>query len=59
LRQWDVPGKIGKTYQEGQTINVDIMFAQNHLGRMNVRVCPLDAKDESKCTTLERCGPGL
>lgn len=28
---------------------------QNHLGRMNIRVCPLDAKDEAACKTLERC----
>jgi hypothetical protein len=53
-RKWDNPGPVKKTYSAGQTINVDVLFAQNHLGRMNVRVCPLDAKDESQCKTLER-----
>jgi len=53
-RKWDNPGAITKTYSAGQTINVDIMFAQNHLGRMNVRICPLWAKDEGECKTLER-----
>jgi hypothetical protein len=53
-RKWDVPGKIGKTYTAGQTISVDVMFAQNHLGRMNVRVCPLSATSEGQCQTLER-----
>jgi hypothetical protein len=52
--KWDKPGSVRKTYGAGQTINVDVVFAQNHLGRMNVRVCPLDATDESKCTTLEQ-----
>jgi hypothetical protein len=52
--KWDVPGKIAKVYKAGQVINIDVVFAQNHLGRVNVRVCPLDAKDESKCKLLER-----
>jgi hypothetical protein len=53
-RKWDNAGPVKKTYSAGQTINVDVLFAQNHLGRMNVRLCPLDAKDESQCRTLER-----
>jgi hypothetical protein len=50
---------VTKTYREGQVINVDVIFAQNHLGRMNVRLCPLDAKDEAQCRTLERCAGGV
>lgn len=101
-RKWDNAGRVTKTYGAGETINVDVMFAQvcferrqrllmhlvlarslqlrlrqcqcaadlqlptnactrphachpqNHLGRMNVRVCPLDAKDEAACKLLER-----
>jgi hypothetical protein len=53
-RKWDAPGKVAKTYREGQVINVDVIFAQNHLGRMNVRLCPLDATDEAQCKLLER-----
>ncbi|GBF99128.1 hypothetical protein Rsub_12020 [Raphidocelis subcapitata] len=52
--KWDAPGRVVKTYRAGQAINVDILFAQNHLGRVNVRVCPLDATDERQCRTLER-----
>lgn len=55
-RKWDTPGPIAGSgkYKAGQTIDVDILFAQNHLGRLQMRLCPLDAKDESACRTLER-----
>ena len=55
-KKWDTPGRVTKTYAAGDTISVDVLFAQNHLGRMNVRLCPLDAKDEGSCKTLERAG---
>jgi hypothetical protein len=56
--KWDAPGRVVKTYRAGGTISVDILFAQNHLGRVNVRLCPLDAKTERQCLTLERCARG-
>jgi hypothetical protein len=52
--KWDNPGRVTKTYQAGGTATVDIIFAQNHLGRVQLRLCPLDAKDESQCHLLER-----
>lgn len=42
--RWDVPGPIQTTYVSGQTINVDIVVAVNHLGRMSLQICQLDAK---------------
>jgi hypothetical protein len=55
--KWDSPvGGAGprKTYKSGDTIDVDVLFAQNHLGRWRVRLCPLDARDESRCQDLQR-----
>jgi hypothetical protein len=54
--KWDTAGQIAKSgkYKVGETIDIDVLYAQNHLGRMIIRVCPLDAKDESQCTDLER-----
>jgi len=49
--KWDTPGPMawsGK-YKAGQTVNVDVLFAQNHMGLMQLRVCPLDAAKESQC----------
>jgi hypothetical protein len=52
--KWDKPGKLTATYTAGSTIGVDVLLAQNHLGRITVRVCPIDATSEDKCTNLER-----
>lgn len=52
--RWDKPGPLGATYSAGQVIKTDIVFAQNHLGRVTVRLCPLDASAESQCITLQR-----
>lgn len=52
--KWMKDGPVQGTYKAGSTINVDVLFAQNHLGRMNVRVCPLNAKDSKECTELTR-----
>ena len=54
-RKWDKPGPMAKSaYKSGQTMDIDIIFAQNHLGRLQMRICPLDAKDEKQCTDLQR-----
>lgn len=55
--KWDRPGpasELGGTYKAGQTLKTDIVFAQNHLGRVYVRLCPLNAKSEGECTQLQR-----
>lgn len=52
--KWSTPGPIRKTYKSGQTFDADVLFAQNHLGRWQLRVCPLDARDESACRDLVR-----
>jgi hypothetical protein len=52
---WSKPGPVMANYTAGATIDVDVIFAQNHLGRYQVRLCPLDAQDEEKdCTDLQR-----
>ena len=53
-KKWDKPAKIMKSYKEGGVISVDVLFAQNHLGRMNLRLCPLSAKREEDCLLLRR-----
>uniref|UniRef100_A0A383VJQ7 Chitin-binding type-4 domain-containing protein n=1 Tax=Tetradesmus obliquus TaxID=3088 RepID=A0A383VJQ7_TETOB len=53
-RKWDKPGQLGGTYKKGQTITTDIVFAQNHLGRVYMRLCPLDAKAVKDCVPLRR-----
>lgn len=52
--KWDTPGQIGQTYAAGQKITTDIVFAQNHLGRVRIRLCPLDAKKATDCQELKR-----
>lgn len=52
--KWDTPGPVSATYVSGQTITTDIVFAQNHLGRLRVRLCPLHAKKSSQCYELKR-----
>lgn len=54
-KKWDVPGQIAQTYSSGQKITTDIVFAQNHLGRVQMRLCQLNAKKESECQDLKRC----
>lgn len=53
-KKWDTPGQIGGTYKAGGEITTDILFAQNHLGRVFMSVCPLNAKSESECKPLQR-----
>ncbi|KAF6258440.1 hypothetical protein COO60DRAFT_1639124 [Scenedesmus sp. NREL 46B-D3] len=53
-RKWDKPGQLGGTYKKGQVISTDIVFAQNHLGRVHMRLCPLDAKAVKDCVPLRR-----
>lgn len=54
---WSKAGPVLTNYTAGQTIDVDVIFAQNHLGRFEVRLCPLDATDEAKdCKELQRAG---
>ena len=54
--KWDTPGQVATTYKAGSTISVDVLFAQNHLGRMQLRLCPLSAKSTKECKTLKRPG---
>lgn len=42
------------SYRSGQTVDIDIIFAQNHLGRLEMRICPLDAKSEKDCKSMQR-----
>ena len=53
-RKWGAPGPIRRTYTAGQTFDADVLFAQNHLGYWRLRVCPLDARDESQCRDVPR-----
>jgi hypothetical protein len=42
-----------------QVINVDTLFAVNHMGRMSVQICSLDAKPgQGKCKNLYLKAPG-
>ncbi len=52
--KWDVPGDVQATYTSGQTIKLDVIFAQNHLGRVQFRICPLSAKKWRDCKLLDR-----
>jgi hypothetical protein len=53
--KWMTPGPVNTTYKAGAIIDTDIIFAQNHLGRYFVRLCPLDATDEAtQCQDLQR-----
>lgn len=52
---WSKPGPVLANYTAGATIGVDVIFAQNHLGRYQVRLCPLDAQNEATdCQDLQR-----
>lgn len=52
-KRWDVPGPPVVTYAEGQVINVDVLVAVQHMGRMMMQICPLDAKPkQGKCKQL-------
>eukprot|EP00775_Hariotina_reticulata_P005826 gene5826-6067_t len=55
-QHWDMPGKVQATYKQGQVINVDFLIAENHLGRINIDFCELDAENQqpSKCQSLHR-----
>jgi hypothetical protein len=52
--KWDKPAQVMKSYREGEVISIDVLFAQNHLGRMTLRLCPLAARDEKDCLLLNR-----
>eukprot|EP00775_Hariotina_reticulata_P008431 gene8431-8614_t len=54
--KWDQPGPVQAEYSEGQVIQIDILIAVNHVGRMDMTVCDLDAKvgQDSKCHQLQR-----
>ncbi len=56
--KWDVPGQIASTYVSGQTINVESLVAVNHMGKIEVEICPLDAKSRDKCKPLKLVAPG-
>eukprot|EP00878_Enallax_costatus_P029665 GHUV01032205.1.p1 GENE.GHUV01032205.1~~GHUV01032205.1.p1 ORF type:complete len:275 (+),score=48.24 GHUV01032205.1:164-988(+) len=54
-QRWDVPGSTQASYVQGQEITVDFVIATNHLGRIDMTVCDLDAKPEdNKCQSLQR-----
>lgn len=56
-KHWDAPGEPVATYGQGGTVNVDSVITVNHLGRVRVRLCPLDAKrmdGRDGCVDLER-----
>ncbi|KAI8462449.1 MAG: hypothetical protein J3K34DRAFT_527745 [Monoraphidium minutum] len=51
--KWDAPRSPVITYRPGQVINVDTLVAVNHMGRMSVQICQLDAKPgQGKCKNL-------
>lgn len=55
--KWDIPGNVVSTYRPGQTINVDVVVAVNHLGRFDMTICDLNAKSWNMtraCTQLQR-----
>lgn len=62
-KSWDWPRNITETYKVNDTIEVHQLITANHWGRMEIRVCPLNATAadyESTCTTLERAdGKGI
>jgi hypothetical protein len=48
-------GRITTEYRPGQEIIIDSLIQTNHLGRIGVEVCPLDAKEgQGRCTPLLR-----
>ncbi len=54
---WDKPRSVAMTYAPGQTIAVDTVVTVNHLGRLSLQVCSLDAKSgdmAKKCKPLVR-----
>lgn len=54
-RRWDVPGQTQASYVQGQQVSVDFVIATNHLGRIDMTVCDLDAKPgDKKCRSLQR-----
>jgi hypothetical protein len=57
-KKWDQAGPVRKTYKSGEAFDADVLFAQNHLGRWRLRLCPLDASDEAACADLERADGG-
>ncbi|KIZ01099.1 hypothetical protein MNEG_6862 [Monoraphidium neglectum] len=58
--RWDKPTSPVVTYTTGQVINVDVVVAVNHMGRMSMQVCPLDAKPkQGKCKNLYLKGHGV
>lgn len=53
-KKWISSGQVTGTYSSGSEITTDIVFAQNHLGRVFMSVCPLNAKSENECKALQR-----
>ncbi|WIA21942.1 hypothetical protein OEZ85_004308 [Tetradesmus obliquus] len=53
-KKWDVPGEVQQTYISGQEITIDTMIAVNHLGRLDMQICDLDAKGLKQCKDLQR-----
>jgi hypothetical protein len=52
---WDTPGQLQVTYVQGESISVDFALTENHLGRVNMLLCPLDAKPgDGSCKKMQR-----
>lgn len=50
-----MPGTTQASYVQGQEIDIDFVIATNHLGRIDVSICDLDAKPgDKKCKQLQR-----
>ena len=55
--RWTQPRDVAARYVSGSVIELDALIATNHLGRFDVRVCPLDTKGDQadkKCKYLTR-----
>lgn len=42
-----------------QVINIDTLLTEDHLGRIDISICDIDAKPgDGQCTQLNRCSAG-
>lgn len=45
---------LAATYQEGQTVEVQVLITTNHYGRFEFRLCPAAATKDTDCQKLQR-----
>lgn len=59
--RWDRPGAVQAAYAPGQTVNLDVVMQVQHMGKVGVQVCALDAKQgqqRDKCRVRSLRGKG-